>query len=120
MAFIRNKNKLIKILINNIKMMISYFNLKQWINDILVIENTQFNLSEDKQLEQIFIGKSDKICFIINWFETYVIIETYENKTKLKDKNEIKLFIVNLIIENGIPFIIEPLTSKIRKYKYHL
>lgn len=100
--------------------MISYFNLKQWINDVLVIKNTQFNLSEDKQLEQIFVGKLDKICFIINWFETYVTIETYDNKTKLNDQKEIKLFIVNLIIENGIPFIIEPLTPKNRKHKYRL
>lgn len=116
-----------------------HFNqLKFWISEILVISNTRFNVTFNNKNHEIEINKYIEhngeytmiCCFKINILyedesneRIYFRIRNYEGDvectTNYQDLYNLKLHVIKLTIENGIPFIIDPMSPETRRKIYN-
>lgn len=104
--------------------MTSYTTLRDWFIEVVFIRGTHFMLNIDDDKHLFGISKNDKLFEVTvtehsNSESSKIIYEVNDihndRKTFFLDDYEAKRLIVDLIIENGIPFIIDPLGVNLRR-----
>lgn len=100
-----------------------YVELETWISEVVVLKGTKFMLYLDSSEEEIILFKITNELRVVLFKIEMLYKDTNKESFRIKitkndthfiysDTHNAKLCIVNLIIENGIPFIINPMGRK--------